>query len=131
MRVISVRASSNLATITKTNLLLINNFNMGGLKGMIRERIPASWLHVLMEEKCIVAYVGLVYKTHCGLSRTTPSNMPARIRRIKDAVRESNETGESRSFWISVNFLNLCTTREITKWYDVNRKIQNHKQSCR
>lgn len=104
---------------------------MGGLKGMIRERIPASWLHVLMKEKRIVAYVDLVYKTHCGLSRTTSINMSARVRRIKEAVRESSEMGESRSFWISANFLNLCTTKEIAEWHNINRKIQNYKQSCK
>lgn len=104
---------------------------MGGLKKMIRARIPSPWLHVLAKERKIGMYVDLVYKTHCGLQKYNKEYLPSKIARLKDALKETNPIGTSNCFFISANFLQATSNKEYQMWREISSKIQNYKESCR
>lgn len=122
---------------TKQTLLLINNFNWMELRKLIRERIPAVWQEVLVEEKALTEYVELVYLCACGGVTNLPRREVSkeltsfRIQRIKQQLKERNLTGTSTSFWYSFDALKHTTIGDLQRWRNINEKIQHRKTLCR
>lgn len=106
---------------------------MGGFKKMITDLIPLSWYEILRKHKCVQRYVDIVYFSYCNSKQNRKRDkeeLSFCSKRIKEAMRETSETSETRCFWLSADFFKYSKSqKEFEMWQLIKKEINISKNA--